>query len=190
MERMTLKDLEVKMLSEIVKNSRRSDRELAKAIGTSQPTATRIRAKLEKEGYIKEYTAIPDLIKIGHTIMALTFLKFDQKTAVVQNDYEFKKSHFEAISQDSTAAVLLAKQGLGLGYDKVLISFHPNYAAFDKFQLYVKEKMGANLLDVNAFLINLVDEKNNLPFTFKLLANQIRASSEKEKTAPSTQLKK
>ncbi len=58
---MSLKEIERRMLSELVKNSRRSDRELAKAIGTSQPTATRIRTKLEKEGYVKEYTSIPNL---------------------------------------------------------------------------------------------------------------------------------
>ena len=178
---MTLKELEVKMLSELVKNSRRSDRELAKAIGTSQPTATRIRTKLEKEGYVKEYTAIPDLIKIGYSIMALIFLKFDQKSVVVQSEYEFKKQHFEAISQSSMAAVFLAKQGIGLGYDKVILSFHPNYDAFDKFLMYVKDKMSENIIEINTFLVNLEDEKNNLPFTFKLLASQILSSSDEEK---------
>ena len=108
-----MKDLEIKMLSELMKNSRRSDRELAKAVGTSQPTATRIRTKLEKEGYVKEYTAIPDFIKIGYTIMALTFLKFDQKSVVAQSDYNFKKVHFEAIEQYPMSAVFLAKQGIG-----------------------------------------------------------------------------
>ena len=54
-----LKELERKLLSELIKNSHRSDRELAKAIGSSQPTTTRLRNKLEKEGYIREYTIIP-----------------------------------------------------------------------------------------------------------------------------------
>jgi DNA-binding Lrp family transcriptional regulator len=48
-----------------MKNSRKSDRQLARAIGTSQPTVTRIRSRLEKEGYIKEYTMIPDFGKLG-----------------------------------------------------------------------------------------------------------------------------
>ena len=42
--------------------------------------------------------------------------------------------------------------------------------------------MSANILDINTFLINLEDEKNNLPFTFKLLANQILMSADVEKT--------
>lgn len=185
-----MKELEVKLLSELVKNSRRSDRELAKAIGTSQPTATRIRTKLEKEGYVKEYTAIPDLVKIGYTIMALTFMKLDQKSLLAQSDFNFKKSHFDAMNRSPMSAVFLAKQGIGLGYDRVLLSFHPNYDAFDKFQLYLKDKMSASILDVNTFLINLADEKNNLPFTFKLLANQILMSADEEKNAVSVTSKK
>jgi DNA-binding Lrp family transcriptional regulator len=49
-----MKDIERRLISELMKNSRRSDRELAKALGTSQPTITR--GKLEREGIIKEYT--------------------------------------------------------------------------------------------------------------------------------------
>jgi len=190
LERTTLKDLEVKMLSELVKNSRRSDRELAKAIGTSQPTATRIRTKLEKEGYVKEYTAIPDLVKIGYTIMALTFLKFDQKTVMAQNSSDFKKVRNDAIEGFPTAAVFLAKQGIGLGHDKVILSFHTNYSAFDKFQLNIKEKMSENILDISTFLVNLEDEINNMPFTFKLLANQILSLSGEEKNQVQSTLSK
>lgn len=181
-----MKELEVKLLSELVKNSRRSDRELAKAIGTSQPTATRIRTKLEKEGYVKEYTAIPDLVKIGYRIMSLTFMKLDQKSIVAQDEFSFKKSHFDAMNRSPMSAVFLAKQGIGLGYDRVLLSFHPNYDAFDKFQLYLKSQMRANILDINTFLINLEDEKSNLPFTFKLLANQIMMSADVDKVEDST----
>lgn len=181
-----MKELEVKLLSELVKNSRRSDRELAKAIGTSQPTATRIRTKLEKEGYVKEYTAIPDLVKIGYRIMSLTFMKLDQKSIVAQDEFSFKKSHFDAMNRSPMSAVFLAKQGIGLGYDRVLLSFHPNYDAFDKFQLYLKNQMSANILDINTFLINLEDEKSNLPFTFKLLANQIMMSADVDKVEDST----
>ena len=78
---MLLKEIELKMLSELIKNSRRSDRELAKAIGTSQPTATRIRSKLEKDGVIKEYTTIPDLsqnwlLNFGFDFCEVGFEKF------------------------------------------------------------------------------------------------------------------
>ena len=38
------------LLLELLKDSKRSDRELAKILGVSQPTITRLRHKLEKNG--------------------------------------------------------------------------------------------------------------------------------------------
>ena len=43
-----LRDFELKIVSELMKNSRRSDRELPKAVGLSQPSVSRIIRKLEK----------------------------------------------------------------------------------------------------------------------------------------------
>jgi DNA-binding Lrp family transcriptional regulator len=45
----------VKLLPEMLKNSRRSDRDLAKVLGVSQPTVTRTKQRLKKE-YIRTYT--------------------------------------------------------------------------------------------------------------------------------------
>jgi DNA-binding Lrp family transcriptional regulator len=44
-----VKDAELKLISELMKDSRRSDRELAKAVGVSQPTISRMIRKLEKD---------------------------------------------------------------------------------------------------------------------------------------------
>ena len=59
----------------MIKNSRVSDRELARLLQVSQPTVTRMRGRLEKEGYIKTYTVIPDFTKMGYQILAFTFSK-------------------------------------------------------------------------------------------------------------------
>lgn len=159
------------MLSELVKNSRRSDRELAKSIGTSQPTATRIRTKLEKEGFVKEYTAIPNFSKIGYSIIALTFLKLDLKLAPAELQ-SFKKVHFDALTKNPNA-VFMAKSGMGLGYNAVVISLHPTYSSCDQFRSVIRESMSANVIDMNMFLVNLEEEKTGLPITFSLLANSI-----------------
>ena len=63
-----MRKIEWKLISELMKNSRRSDRDLAKVIGKSQPTVTRTRTRLEKQGYIKEYTMLPDFQKLGFEI--------------------------------------------------------------------------------------------------------------------------
>lgn len=173
-----MKVIERKMLSELIKNSRRSDRELAKAIGTSQPTATRIRSKLEKEGYIKEYTAVPNFNKVGYSILAMTFLKMDLK--MTKEEYiKFKEIHFEAISK-IPYTIFLMKTGMGLGYDAVIISLHPTYASCDRFRNALRDSMISNVSDVNTFLVNLEEEKNSMPFTFSILAEQVLRLSDKD----------
>ena len=64
----------IKLLYEMMKNAKRSDRKIAKIIGVSQPTITRMRQRLEKAGYIRDYTVIPNLEKLGYEIAAFTFM--------------------------------------------------------------------------------------------------------------------
>jgi len=64
----------LRLVSEMLKNSKKSDRELAGILGISQPTVSRTRARIEKE-YIKTYTIIPDFEKLGYQIMAFIFSK-------------------------------------------------------------------------------------------------------------------
>jgi DNA-binding Lrp family transcriptional regulator len=44
-----LKAVELRLISELMKNSQRSDRELAKAIGVSQPTISRVKKSWKKK---------------------------------------------------------------------------------------------------------------------------------------------
>lgn len=174
-----MKELERKLLSELLKNSRRSDRELAKAIGVSQPTTTRLRTKLEKEGYIKEYTIIPHFHKIGYTIMALNFLKLDPKVTM-KDIAGFRDTHPETIGKNPFGVVLIHR-GMGLGYDTIIASFHKDYASYDEFRGFVKHAMGESVTEMNTFLINLNEEKNTLPPTFLFLAREMMKSKGKTK---------
>jgi DNA-binding Lrp family transcriptional regulator len=173
-----LKEIERKLISELLKNSRRSDRELAKAIGVSQPTTTRLRTKLEKEGYIKEYTIIPNFSKIGYTIMALNFIKLDPK--ITENEIEgFRKTHPDTMGKDPFGLVLI-QRGIGLGYDSIIVSFHQSYASYDAFRKHVKRSMGPSITEMNTFLIN-IEENNTMPPTFSFLARQMLKSGNKTK---------
>jgi len=179
---LVLKETERKMLAELVKNSRRSDRELAKAIGASQPTATRIRTKLEKEGYVREYTAIPDLSKAGYELLAITLIKLDPKQLVVGNDViDFKANHYKALTENSNAVILM-KRGMGLGYDAVIISLHMDYSSCDKFRSLLREKMVGRIAGIDTFLINLEDEENSLPISSYTFASQLMEFAKEQKS--------
>ena len=79
-----MRNVELKLISELMKNSQRSDREIAKAIGVSQPTVTGTKAKLKREGCLLEYTLIPNFEKLGYEIFDLTFASIKQTFSLEQ----------------------------------------------------------------------------------------------------------
>lgn len=114
-----------KLLYELIKNSRRSDRDLAKVLGFSQPTVTRTRRKLEDDKYVLQYTTIPDFTKIGFEIMAFTFAQRPQKEAEKDQFYE---------QLDKNSRVIFVADGNGLGgKDVVIITMHKNYSDYSNF---------------------------------------------------------
>jgi DNA-binding Lrp family transcriptional regulator len=128
-----------------MKDSRRSDRKLAKAIGVSQPTVTRMRVKLEKEKVIKEYTMIPDFHKLGFEILAITFLALDK---------EPDSKQFEKIL-NTFQNVLTFERGLGLKYSHVVVSLHENYSSYAEFEGKFKDSLIAT--NSASFLVSLND---------------------------------
>lgn len=173
-----MKKLERKLLSELLKNSRRSDRELAKAIGVSQPTTTRLRTKLEKEGYIKEYTIIPSFNKIGYSIMAMNFIKLNPK--ITDPHVEgFRTTHPGTMGKNPFGLVLIHR-GIGLGYDAVIVSFHQDYASYDAFRKHTKRNMGDSITEMNTFLVN-IEENNTMPPTFSFLSRHMLNPDDKNR---------
>jgi len=113
-----MKDVELKLIVELMKNSRRSDRELAKALKVSQPTISRTIRKLEKEGLIREYTAIPDFYGLGFDLMSVNFVKFKPNTTLVDIE-KMKKTANEFESQSGIPSILVMN-GMGLDSDRIL----------------------------------------------------------------------
>ena len=66
-----MKKREKELLFQLLRNSKLSDREIAKKVQTSQSTITRSRHKLEKK-IIQSYTIVPDLSKLGIKLIAFT----------------------------------------------------------------------------------------------------------------------
>jgi DNA-binding Lrp family transcriptional regulator len=171
-----LKDIELKLISELMKNSRRSDRELARALGMSQPTITRTRLRLEKQGYIGEYTMLPNCQQLGLHICAINFVKLKEPLDSKKLDearkfgLEFAGNHF--------SEVVVAERGRGLGYQAVLISFHKDYAAYVSFLDKLSKMHLIGDPDIESFLINLDDTTHYRRLTFSTLANHILALKE------------
>jgi DNA-binding Lrp family transcriptional regulator len=82
-----------------LKDSNRSDRQIAKVLGVSQPTVSRMRSRLLEEGLVRNFSAIPDFAKIGYEIMAFSFVKFnmEQVTEIEEKTKEWMQSHPEII---------------------------------------------------------------------------------------------
>jgi len=173
-----MKDVELRLIAELMKNSRKSDRGLAKTIGVSQPTVTRIRSRLEKEGHIKEYTMIPDFLKLGFEIMAVTFLRF-KKPLSEEESNELRKYSRE-VEKKRSEAILLAMNGLGLGYDRVFVSFHKNYASYVKAINEVKAFPNVDPSHVEGFITDLVNEPHFQPLTLSAIANYLLKTKEEK----------
>ena len=67
-----LDEIDKKILGELLLNSKRSYRELAKAIGISAATVISHVQRLESAGVIKEYTVMLDFERLGYELTVVT----------------------------------------------------------------------------------------------------------------------
>jgi DNA-binding Lrp family transcriptional regulator len=136
----------MRLLYELIKGSRRSDRQLAKVLKISQPTITRKRTRLEAEGYIKEYTIVPDVSKMGYEMVAFTFLGFTEaKAELLEKAREWSKKQ---------PNIVFASDGEGLGMNSIIVSVHKNYSSFSKLITSLRQDWQPNLKDVQSFILS------------------------------------
>jgi DNA-binding Lrp family transcriptional regulator len=163
-----LKNIDYKLLWELMKNSRRSDRELAKVLGTSQPTVSRRRMTIEKS-FIEGYTAIPKWEKIGFELVAFTFVKHKIKYAKPEvRAAAFKKVEEWMMKQPN---VILAIDGQGMGWDGVCVSFHKSYSDFTEFMRKHNSELSELLIDTQSFIADINPTTIRKPFHLKYLAD-------------------
>jgi len=162
------KDKMMELLHELIKNSKRSDRDLAKILGLSQPTVTRMRRKLEKRRYILEYTVIPDLTKLGYEIMAFTFMnviRYDAETGEPFRDLA-ERAHKWAVENPR---IILGAAGDGLdGKNCMMISLHRDFTDYYRFISEFRDRWSSHLRDIESFLVSLKATMVK-PFSFRYL---------------------
>jgi DNA-binding Lrp family transcriptional regulator len=156
------------LLQELVKNSKRSDRDLAKLLGVSQPTLTRMRKRLERDNYILDYTAIPNMTKLGFEIVAFTFLnieRFDPEKGELSSALG-ERAH-KWVSHNSK--IIFAAGGEGLhGNNCLMISVHRDFTDFTDFISDFRTQWSARVRVMDSFLVSL-KSKMPKPFSFRNL---------------------
>jgi len=141
------KKLPQQLLRELLKNSKRSDRDLAKTLKVSQPTITRARHRLEKNGMIEDYTVIPNFRKMGFEILALTFVKMRSDVLIGETKEKTKKYAAKFPN------VIFASSGKGLGMTGVIISFHRNYTEYHKQLNMLRIDLKEITEDIQTFMV-------------------------------------
>ncbi|MEM2999983.1 MAG: AsnC family transcriptional regulator [Candidatus Bathyarchaeia archaeon] len=162
-----LKPIDYKLLFELMEDSHRSDRQLAKALGVSQPTVTRRRSMLEKN-YIEGYTIIPKFGQIGFELVAFTFLKSKPKQGTDEKEVLNKMKEWYMTQPN----VILVQGGQGMGWDTVCVSLHRNYTEFAEFKRAQDAALAEWMVDSQTFLADLKPGVAVKPFHLKYLANQ------------------
>jgi DNA-binding Lrp family transcriptional regulator len=157
------KTMMMEVAAELLRDSHRSDRELAKVLRTSQPTVTRIRNKLEREGSIQEYTIIPHFVKMGFEILAITLTKTKYAP-------ELKERGIKSMMANPN--VVMCARSEGLGKNAVIVSLHRSYSDYSNFITKLMEEWRDTIEDYDSILISLGGIVLK-PFSLKSLAELI-----------------
>lgn len=175
----TLKDTELRLISELMKDSRRSDRELATVLHVSQPTVSRIRERLEKEGYIREFTAIPDFQKLGFEIGAIILVSL-KKTLTAAELGKARETSLKDMSENAPDEIILFSRGMGGGYSGVIISFHKKYSDLTRLLGRIRNYDFVDPMSILTFIVDFNEKVQYRYFTFSTIARYLLSMQEEE----------
>ena len=152
----------MRLLLELLKDSKRSDRELAKVLNVSQPTVSRMRSRLVKEGIIRDFTVMPDFVKMGYEIMAINCFKSKTSEEIAERARKWTMSK---------PNIIFAAAAQGMGKNAVMISLHRNYTDFSNFLGEVLAEDENVMEGYDTMLISL-EGRIAKPLSLKYLAEQ------------------
>jgi hypothetical protein len=131
------------------------------------PLAERLPGWRER-GVIKEYTVIPDFVKLGYQIMAFTFfnLRKSLTPAEVLEARRIAKDDMRAAPSE----MVIFQRGLGLEHDAVVVSFHKDYSDYLEFKKLSERYAFLDIGNTESFIVDLNDEVSYRSLTFANLA--------------------
>jgi DNA-binding Lrp family transcriptional regulator len=160
-----MKKLMMELVGEFLKDSKRSDRQLAKALKTSQPTLTRMRNKLEEQGLIEQYTIIPAFGKLGFEILAITLTK-------TKFDPELTERAVKSVNAKPNIIFCAAAEGLGK--NGIIISVHKSYADYSSFITEYMVEWRDVMEAYDTVLVSLAGGWVGKPFSLKYMAELLK----------------
>ena len=169
-----LKEIELRVIAELMKNSRRSDRELAKALHMSQPTVSRAIKRLEKEGIIKEYTMIPDFAKLGYKIMGITQMKVKEES---EDSTEAEFTAVRTMEKERVHANFMAVIGTAAHKNRTFVTFYKSYSAYSEGMRVAKRLPFYKGEEIESFLVDLEVGRQYRLLTMSEIARHILQES-------------
>ena len=168
-----LKPTDYRLLYELVKNPRLSDRQIARVLGSSQPTITKKRTAFEKNGLL-EYTAIPNFKKLGYEILAFTFGRWNLQKYPNTRVEEMKKFIEEHPN------IIFISTGSGSGWDRIGVSVHKDYSDYLKTIQGYQNGWGKYFETFSSFIVSLQSDNILRDITFKYVAELMKKEHVKE----------
>jgi len=150
-----------------MRNSKLSDRQLAKKLGVSQPTITRRRKMLENE-LIENYTLVPKWSKLGYEILAINFVKIKQTVATEEKYQAVRERGLKWLMKQPNIIMTAASRGMGM--DAFNISLHKTYSEYDQWFRSFRGEWGELVDDIQSVLVNLRGDEVIKPLNFKYLS--------------------
>ncbi len=160
---------ERQVLSELLKNCKTSDQEIARRLKTSRPTVLKIRKRLEEKELLKGYMPKINFEKLGLSIHAVILYRW--------KDYS-KAKELERIMNliKSLPEVILFVKGEGLGSKTdLIISVHKDLKDYETFIRRLKYECKDNIESVEVFLSSM----EGISKCYDLSSPAINALSEK-----------
>ncbi|MCK4808345.1 MAG: Lrp/AsnC family transcriptional regulator [Candidatus Aenigmarchaeota archaeon] len=144
-----LKKKEKDVLLKLVENGRKTDKQIAKELNTTQPTVTRIRQKLERENYILKYYASPAFKKIGMNIIVITIMQWTDYSKA-----EELKNFIKDIKANNNVICFARGNGLS-GRTAFFVSAHKDMKSYEDFVVDIKSRWSKYIREIDQFISSI-----------------------------------